>query len=104
MNDETRWMDEGSCHGADPALFFPDRDDSPNEQYRAARAMCNGCPVRKDCLDYAVAEQTRDVTPPEWKLDPEVKAKGLEWVAAARAARLRALLDRPRKKAETDGD
>lgn len=56
MSEETKWMDEGSCHGADPALFFPGRSEFPNQQYQAARMMCNGCPVRQECLDYAVAE------------------------------------------------
>lgn len=38
------------CKGMDPAIFFPTRGASLDE----ARAVCALCPVRVDCLDYAM--------------------------------------------------
>ena len=37
--------------GADADLFFPERGAST----RRAKAICDGCPVRGECLDYALA-------------------------------------------------
>ena len=46
------WMRHGVCHveRIDPAVFFP-------EQGRAvwtAKQFCKRCPVRADCLEYAL--------------------------------------------------
>jgi WhiB family redox-sensing transcriptional regulator len=52
------WMDSGSCIGHDPAWWFPDDETgtrvAANEVTRAAKAVCSGCPVRVQCLDYAM--------------------------------------------------
>ena len=47
---DTRWMDLGNCLGVDPDLFFPDRGASTRE----AKAVCAGCVVREQCLEYAL--------------------------------------------------
>ena len=44
------WQDEGNCLGADPDLFFP----SPGDSLKAAKAVCNSCVVRAECLEYAL--------------------------------------------------
>jgi Transcription factor WhiB len=49
------WMRQGSCVHADPDVFFPDKGGSA----AAAKAVCAGCPVRTDCLDYALANSER---------------------------------------------
>ena len=48
------WMAEAACRGKDPEMFFPGpgRDD----QMRSAKAVCRTCPVKADCLEYAIAE------------------------------------------------
>jgi WhiB family redox-sensing transcriptional regulator len=38
-------------YGVDPDLFFPERGASTKE----AKAVCQGCVVREDCLEYALA-------------------------------------------------
>ena len=50
------WRDDAACLGMDPDLFFP-----PPGWYGAeeAKAICQGCPVRAECLEYAL--QTRPV-------------------------------------------
>jgi WhiB family redox-sensing transcriptional regulator len=44
------WMEEAACANSDPDLFFPERGDSVVE----AKAVCRGCPVRAECLEYAL--------------------------------------------------
>ena len=52
------WMDDAACQAHDPDLFFPpDEDDAPMNAYAQtllAKKICAGCPVRAECLDYAV--------------------------------------------------
>jgi WhiB family transcriptional regulator, redox-sensing transcriptional regulator len=45
------WQDFANCLGVDPDLFFPERGASTKE----AKAVCRGCTVRDDCLEYALA-------------------------------------------------
>lgn len=47
-----RWHAKGACIDADPSLFFPVRGASNKE----AKALCAGCAVRSECLDFALAE------------------------------------------------
>ena len=42
------------CQETDPDLWFRDGD---KQTYRIARTFCNRCPVRVQCLDYAVSNQ-----------------------------------------------
>ncbi len=48
---ERRWQEQANCLGVDPDLFFPERGASTRE----AKAVCRGCEVRADCLEYALA-------------------------------------------------
>lgn len=53
--DSAPWMGEGVCHGCEnPDVFFPDKDSSRAE-LREAKAICNSCPVKQTCADYAIA-------------------------------------------------
>lgn len=51
---DTEWMVHANCRGVDPELFFPVRGASLAE----ARAVCAGCVVRADCLEYGLNEKT----------------------------------------------
>ncbi|CAN5667993.1 hypothetical protein BH24ACT5_BH24ACT5_30620 [soil metagenome] len=44
------WTTDAACRGLDPDLFFPQRGAPPDQ----AKAVCAGCPVRAECLDYAL--------------------------------------------------
>lgn len=46
------WKDQAACLDADPDLFVGD-DVTPIERERAV-AICHGCPVREECLAYAL--------------------------------------------------
>jgi WhiB family redox-sensing transcriptional regulator len=59
-----RWQRRAACRrpGVDPEAFYPDKGGST----RAAKRICNGdgrdrwpCPVRAQCLDYALANDDR---------------------------------------------
>ena len=49
------WRDEALCRQVDPELFFPETGGSS----RAAKQICAGCPVRAECLDWAIAHDQR---------------------------------------------
>lgn len=44
------WQGQARCLEVDPEIFFPERGGSS----KAARAVCNDCPVRIECLRYAL--------------------------------------------------
>jgi WhiB family redox-sensing transcriptional regulator len=51
------WMNRAACRGEDLVLFFgPDGERQPERDIREAKAkaICDRCPVRDQCLDYAV--------------------------------------------------
>lgn len=59
------WRDEAACIGTDLALFFgPDGEREPERLAREkkANAICAACPVRVDCLEYAVSRPERSGT------------------------------------------
>lgn len=45
------WTQRAACRGIDPNLFHPER----GEATAPAKAVCARCPVRHDCLVYALA-------------------------------------------------
>jgi WhiB family redox-sensing transcriptional regulator len=51
-------MDEAVCRGAaDPELFFPVSEVGPGtRQVNEAKAVCARCPVRPDCLAFALEQ------------------------------------------------
>lgn len=48
------WWDKANCRGADITIFFPDLETSKAgaHVWARAKAFCNGCPVRLDCLEF----------------------------------------------------
>jgi WhiB family transcriptional regulator, redox-sensing transcriptional regulator len=44
------WSQRAICAGEDPEIFFPTCGDPG----AAARKVCANCPVRLDCLEYAI--------------------------------------------------
>lgn len=78
---EERWQQRGRCGGATKA-FFDDAwhgdASSAGDEWRQrpgpglelARATCAGCPVKEECLEYALVNNERwgvwgGTTPPE---------------------------------------
>jgi WhiB family redox-sensing transcriptional regulator len=49
------WMDDAVCTQSDPEAWFPEKGQSP----RLAKLICSRCPVRAECLSYALARPER---------------------------------------------
>lgn len=49
------WQLRSACRGVSPEIFFPESGQSTT----AARRVCAGCPVRTECLAYAVKNRER---------------------------------------------
>jgi WhiB family redox-sensing transcriptional regulator len=53
---QAEWWSHAACQYSDPDLFFPIATSGPAlEQVSGAKAVCARCPVRADCLRYALA-------------------------------------------------
>lgn len=51
----TPWPSYAACLGADPDLFFPIGETGPALlQIAAAKEVCGRCPVRQQCLQWAL--------------------------------------------------
>ena len=51
----TEWRAASACLSADPELFFPIAQGSAaDRQISTALRVCAGCPVRQQCLDFAI--------------------------------------------------
>jgi WhiB family redox-sensing transcriptional regulator len=56
--DQWEWQFEGACNGADSESFFLEpnqRGDSKRTKENKAIALCNTCPVKKQCLEHALS-------------------------------------------------
>ncbi len=51
-----RWRDDAACRGLDVDVFFPATD----EEAGPAKAICAICPVREECLEFALATRQDD--------------------------------------------
>jgi WhiB family redox-sensing transcriptional regulator len=49
------WMREAICAQTDPDAFYPEKGGSTAE----AKRVCMGCPVRRECLEYALTNNER---------------------------------------------
>ena len=77
------WHEQAACRGMGAAMFFPGLGG--NRQVAEARAVCESCPVRAECLDEALADPN---------LDHGIRAGMTE---RARTAHRRAVTDRTRR-------
>jgi WhiB family redox-sensing transcriptional regulator len=51
----TTWIAGAACIGEDPELFFPmGPPSSVTVQTARAKAVCDGCAVRDDCLEWSL--------------------------------------------------
>jgi WhiB family redox-sensing transcriptional regulator len=50
------WRQRGACRGLDPDIFYPISDDDAGD----AKAVCGGCSVRDQCLEWALDNREAD--------------------------------------------
>lgn len=50
--EDQSWREEAKCRGMDPNLFHPERG-TPYPEIVAVKRICEECPVRSPCLDFA---------------------------------------------------
>lgn len=50
------WTEDALCAQIDTECFFPDKGGST----RDAKRICRRCPVRRECLEYALAMEAGD--------------------------------------------
>lgn len=53
--EEQSWAVRAACRGMDPGIFFPSTDEEAEE----ALEVCRTCPVREECLEYALEARER---------------------------------------------
>ena len=85
------WWFEGLCAQTDPELFFPEKGGSVRE----AKAVCAECPVRVECLEYALAHGERFGV---WGGLSERERRRLQ-LHAGSAARVAGTCERQRRRA-----
>lgn len=49
-SDKLKWQDEAVCASVDTEPWFPDFE----RQGKVAKSICENCPVKVDCYNYAV--------------------------------------------------
>lgn len=55
--DDGRWRDKASCKNVDNRLFFDffqGNCKADDERLAFLKELCSKCPVKKECLDFAV--------------------------------------------------
>jgi WhiB family redox-sensing transcriptional regulator len=55
VGEEPDWQERALCAQTDPEAFFPEKGGSTRE----AKRICQGCDVRAECLEYALAHDER---------------------------------------------
>jgi WhiB family redox-sensing transcriptional regulator len=48
---DERWKVQAACTGIDTEMFFPEQGHNPDPMLIK---MCNACPVRDECIAYAL--------------------------------------------------
>ncbi len=55
------WRNRAVCRDVDPELFFPVGETGPSAvQIKAAQKVCQSCPVRTQCLNFALDSPEKD--------------------------------------------
>ncbi len=78
------WRAESACRDTDPALFFPVGTTGPAlEQIAAAKAVCDACDAKSECLEFALSTNQDSGV---WGGTSEEERRKLRraWVAAQR--------------------
>ena len=53
MSDPRAWQDDALCAQTDPDIFLPEKGGSTKN----AKRVCAACPVRQECLNFALTQE-----------------------------------------------
>ncbi|MEO6122017.1 MAG: WhiB family transcriptional regulator [Acidimicrobiales bacterium] len=84
--DRREWRVEAACRDLDPDLFFPvGSTGAALDEIASATALCRSCPVREQCLDFAMKTNQESGI---WGGTSEDERRGLRrvWLASRRRA------------------
>lgn len=55
----TAWRKQAACRDEEPELFFPIGDGAKfQQQIEDAKWVCSLCPVRSECLEFAIEHKS----------------------------------------------
>ena len=58
---DTHWADRSACIKLEPAMFYPNpRRPGYQAAVTRAKTVCFGCPVWRECLNYAMDQQIEE--------------------------------------------
>ena len=55
LDADSRWQDQALCAQVDPEIMYPEKGVSA----RPAKRICASCPVKAECLSYALDHDER---------------------------------------------
>jgi WhiB family transcriptional regulator, redox-sensing transcriptional regulator len=90
--DQADWRDTAACAGMDTLIFFPIGETGPAlPTVELAKRVCASCPVREECLEFAIATIQNDgiwggTTEDERRLIKRARRAAARRAAAAAAA------------------
>jgi hypothetical protein len=96
--DELDWRARAVCRGVDPELFFPAAEAGTaayDRQVADAKRVCGICPVRAQCLDWALTALPYGVA---GRLSADERAALRRFHRDAARRRARALAERIRAR------
>ncbi len=56
LQTPVEWFADAACRGESTDVFFPSSD----AQAQAAKQICGACPVREECLEFALESRPAD--------------------------------------------
>jgi WhiB family redox-sensing transcriptional regulator len=57
---EAEWRNKAACTNSNPDLFFPTRGTA-HATIQEARQICNTCPAKQQCYEYAIQHADRSL-------------------------------------------
>jgi WhiB family redox-sensing transcriptional regulator len=83
------WLSAAACRSTDPELFFPlSESGKALDQIAEAKVICAACPVRHQCLEFALRTRSQGIWGGLTELERHAAARRMrEEQAPARAAR-----------------
>jgi WhiB family transcriptional regulator, redox-sensing transcriptional regulator len=89
--NQSTWRNDAACTGMDTLIFFPIGETGPAlPQVNLARKVCSSCPVKDECLEFAIATIQNDGIWGGTTEDERRLIKRARRAAARRAAKLSA--------------